>query len=114
MTANFTAEAAKAALTDVLDALETPENVLKLSNVKESSGNEMLKTMQFVFPTVMQIQMEVIKKYGFPDGREGAVQFAQLVRSLEKEDTDIARLHAQVRSYFLPGAPINSSTDVSL
>lgn len=41
---------------------------------KENSGNEMLRTMQFVFPAVMQIQMEVIKKYGFPDGREGKLK----------------------------------------
>ncbi|OXU27921.1 hypothetical protein TSAR_007580 [Trichomalopsis sarcophagae] len=113
-TTNFTAEAAKAALSDVLTALEVPENVQKLNAAKENSGNEMLKTMQFVFPTVMQIQMEVIKKYGFPDGREGAVQFAQFIRSLEKDDTEVAKLHAQVRSYFLPSVPVNSSTDASL
>ncbi|XP_014208970.1 protein C10 [Copidosoma floridanum] len=112
---NFTAEAAKAALSDVLTALEAPENVQKLNAAsKDNSGNEMLKTMQFVFPTVMQIQMEVIKKYGFPEGREGTVQFAQLIRSLEKEDPEVAKLNAQVRSYFLPSAPVNSSTDASL
>lgn len=61
----------QAALADVLAALEAPENVQKLAAAKDNSGNEMLKTMQFVFPTVMQIQTEVIKKYGFPDGREG-------------------------------------------
>lgn len=61
----------KAALTEVLTALEIPENVQKLAAAKENSGNEMLRTMQFVFPIVLQIQMEVIKKYGFPDGREG-------------------------------------------
>lgn len=44
----------------------------------------------------------------------GAVQFAQLVRSLEKDDAEVAKLHAQVRSYFLPGTPLNSSTDASL
>ena len=27
--------------------------------------------MQFVFPIVVQIQMDVIKNYGFPEGREG-------------------------------------------
>lgn len=31
----------------------------------------MLKLMQYVFPMVVQIEMEVIKKYGFPDNREG-------------------------------------------
>lgn len=56
---------------DVLSALEMPENLQKLNSARDNSGNEMLKTMQFVFPIVMQIQMEVIKKYGFSEGREG-------------------------------------------
>ncbi|XP_011498281.1 PREDICTED: protein C10 [Ceratosolen solmsi marchali] len=111
---NFTTETAKVALADVLTALEAPENVQKLATAKENSGNEVLKTMQFVFPAVMQIQNEVIKKYGFSEGREGAVQFAQLIRSLEKEDIEVAKLHAQVRSYFLPSTPVNSSTDTSI
>lgn len=60
-----------AILTDILAALNTPENLQKLSEIKENSGNEMLKMMQFVFPLVTQIQMDVIKNYGFPEGREG-------------------------------------------
>lgn len=43
----------------------------KLAEAKENSANEMLKMMQFVFPLVTQIQMDVIKNYGFPEGREG-------------------------------------------
>lgn len=61
-----------AILTDILAALNTSENLQKLAEAKESSGNEMLKMMQFVFPLVTQIQMDVIKNYGFPEGREGA------------------------------------------
>ncbi|XP_018394104.1 PREDICTED: protein C10 isoform X1 [Cyphomyrmex costatus] len=111
----FTLETAKAILTDVLTALNTPENLQKLTEAKESSGNEMLKMMQFVFPLVTQIQMNVIKNYGFPEGREaGTVQFAQLIRALEREDAEIAQLHSQVRSYFLPPVTINSSTEASL
>lgn len=60
-----------AVLTDVLAALNAPENIQKMSAAKENSGNEMLKMMQFVFPIVTQIQMEVLRKYGFPEGREG-------------------------------------------
>ncbi|KAL2733681.1 protein C10-like [Vespula squamosa] len=99
---DFTAETAKAALTDILTALNTPQNIQKLAEVKENSGNEMLKMMQFVFPIVTQIQMDVIKNYGFLEGREGTVQFAQLIRTLEREDPEVAQLHSQVRSYFLP------------
>lgn len=60
-----------AILTDILTALNTPENLQKFAEAKENSGNEMLKMMQFVFPLVTQIQMDVIKNYGFPEGREG-------------------------------------------
>lgn len=113
-TQNFTPETAKAILTDVLSALNTPENVQKLAEAKENSGNEMLKMMQFVFPIVTQIQMDVIKNYGFPEAREGTVQFAQFLRMLEREDPEIAQLHGQVRSYFLPPVTISSSTEASL
>lgn len=61
-----------AILKDILTALNTPENLQKLTETKERSGNEMLKIMQFVFPVVIQIEMDVIKNYGFPEGREGA------------------------------------------
>ncbi|XP_043585891.1 protein C10 isoform X2 [Bombus affinis] len=107
----FTSEVAKAVLTDVLTALNTPENTQKLAEAKENSGNEMLKMMQFVFPIVVQIQMDVIKNYGFS---EGTVQFVQLLRALEREDPEIAQLHSQVRSYFLPPVTISSSTEASL
>lgn len=110
----FTPEIAKAALTDVLSALNAAENIQKLAEAKENSGNEMLKMMQFVFPIIVQIQMDVIKKYGFSEGREGTVQFAQLLRAFEREDPEIAQLHSQVRSYFLPPVTISSSTEASL
>lgn len=60
-----------AILTDILAALNTPENLEKLAEANEKSGNEMLKKMQFVFPLVIEIQIDVIKNYGFPEGREG-------------------------------------------
>lgn len=31
----------------------------------------MLNMMLFVYPIIVQIQMDVIKNYGFPEGREG-------------------------------------------
>ncbi|KAL0124969.1 hypothetical protein PUN28_004250 [Cardiocondyla obscurior] len=110
----FTLEAAKAILTEILTAFNTPENVQKLTEAKEGSGNEMLKMMQFVFPLATQIQMDVIKNYGFPEGKDGVIQFAQLIRALEREDAEIAQLHSQVLSYFLPPLTINSSTEASL
>ncbi|XP_063987165.1 protein C10 isoform X2 [Diachasmimorpha longicaudata] len=112
--ADFTTESAKAALNEILTALSTPENVKKIAEAKENSGNEMLKMMQFVFPIVVQIQIDIIKNYGFSEGREGLVQFHQCIRTLEKEDAEIARLHNQVRAYFLPPVASSPSGEASL
>lgn len=38
----------------------------------------------------------------------GIVHFAQAIRSLEKEDPEVAHLHAQVRAHFLPPVAINT------
>lgn len=67
-----------AILTDILTALNTPENLQKFAEAKENAGNEMLKMMQFVFPLVTQIQMDVIKNYGFPEGREGVYIYMRI------------------------------------
>lgn len=48
-----------------------PENAQKLSEAKVNAGNDMLKVMQYVFPIVVQIEMDVIKKYGFSDNKDG-------------------------------------------
>ncbi|XP_015186216.1 PREDICTED: protein C10 [Polistes dominula] len=110
---DFTAETAKAALTDILKALDAPENSQKIAEIKENTGDNMLNMMQFVFPIVVQIQMDVIKNYGFSEGREGTVQFAQLIRKLEREDLEVARLHSQVKAFFIPPILNSSSMDIS-
>lgn len=99
-------------MTDILKAINIPENVEKLGEAKGNAGNDMMKMMQYVFPIIVQIQMDVIKNYGFPEGREGIVHFSQLVRNLEREHSDIAELHSQVRTHFLP--PVNINTEASL
>jgi len=58
-------------MTNIVTALNAPENIQKIAEAKEKSGNDVLKMMQIVFPIVMQIQMDVIKNYGYPEGREG-------------------------------------------
>jgi len=58
-------------MTNIVTALNVPENAQKITEAREKSGNDVLKIMQVVFPIVMQIQMDVIKSYGYPEGREG-------------------------------------------
>lgn len=74
----------------------------------------MLKMMQFLFPVVMQIQMDVIKEFGFPEGREGIIKFAQMLRALEREDEEVARLHSLVKAYYLPAVSVNASNEPSV
>lgn len=58
-------------MADVLESLTTCENALNLEDAKSRAGNDMLKVMQYVYPIVVNTQMEVIKRYGLPEGREG-------------------------------------------
>lgn len=54
-----------------MESLSTCENALNLEDAKNKAGNDMLKVMQYVYPIVVSTQMDVIKKYGLPEGREG-------------------------------------------
>lgn len=105
----FTHETAKGVLQDIIKSLNLPENATRISEAKRSGQTSMI---QIVFPLVMQIQMEVIKKYGFPPSREGLVQFSQVVRDMENEDEDIAKMRQQIRSIYLPPMVINTSNDI--
>lgn len=72
----------------------------------------MLQMMHLVFPEVMQIQMDIIKNFGFPGNREGLIQFEQLIRDLEKDDPEISRLRSQIRAIYLPPINFDSAQDV--
>lgn len=72
----------------------------------------MLMMMHLVFPQVMQIQIDIIKNYGFPGNREGLIQFEQLIREFEKDDPEVARLRAQIRAIYLPPITINPANDI--
>lgn len=73
-----------AALRDVLDAFQSPDNKALMDKQKEAAGNDMMHMMHLVFPAATQIQMEAIQKYGFtPDGEGNMDQAlkAEFVRS---------------------------------
>ena len=65
---------------DILDAFEQTENAAKIKEARDNAGNDMLKMMQIVFPVTTQIQMEVIKKYGFSGDGEGEPSLNFLIR----------------------------------
>lgn len=106
---NLTSELAIAILNKTIEELQTPENTQKLEDAKYNVGNEMFKMMQYLFPIVMQIQMDVIKEFGFPEDRNGIIKFAQMLRSLERENSEIAQLHNIIKGYYLPPVSLNTS-----
>lgn len=110
--ANFTSETGRTILIEIIKTVNQPEHSKRLSEAKTSAGKEMLQMMQFVFPLVMQIQMDVIKTFGFAGTREGLVQFEQLIRELEREDAELTRLRSQIRAIYLPPIAINPSNDI--
>ncbi|KAF2895655.1 hypothetical protein ILUMI_10514 [Ignelater luminosus] len=110
---NLTSETAITILNKMIDELQDPSNVQKLEEARDNVGNEMLKMMQYLFPIVMQIQMDIIKEYGFPEGREGIVKFAQMLRSLERDDSEVARLHSLIKAHYLPPVSVNAAANES-
>lgn len=110
--ATFTNEVGRSILIEIIKTVNQMENSKRLSEAKASAGKEMIAMMQFVFPLVMKLQIDVIKGFGFPGNREGLVQFEQLVREMERDDAEIARLRSQIRAIYLPPIAIHSANDV--
>lgn len=110
--ANFNSETGKTILGEIIKTCNHPDNSKRLSELKSSAGKEMLQMMHLVFPEVMQIQMDIIKNFGFPGNREGLIQFEQLIRDLEKDDPEISRLRSQIRAIYLPPINFDSAQDV--
>lgn len=98
-------------LNKTLEELQSPENLHKLDEARSNVGNEMLKMMQFLFPIVMEIQIDVIKEFGFSDGRDGIIKFAQILRTLERDDPEVARLHSLIKAYYLPPVSVNATNE---
>ncbi|KAI0229889.1 Protein C10 [Lamellibrachia satsuma] len=99
---SFSTEDAKLALLDILNAFKVPENLVLLEEARERAGNDMLKTMQIVFPITTQIQMQIISKYGFPADGDGIVRFAQTIKLYEKQDAELAKLNTELFSVIMP------------
>lgn len=72
---HVTVDQVRQILSEVIDSLESPDYASKLDEAKEAAGNEMLKMMQIVFPMVVQMEMETIKRHGFSNSREGICGF---------------------------------------
>jgi hypothetical protein len=109
---NINNETGKTILIDILKTVNQAENAKKLAEAKHKAGREMIKILQHVFPLVMELQTNCIHKYGFPASRDGLISFSKIIRELERDDQEIARLRAQIRSIYLPPIVINSTNDI--
>ncbi|KAJ8964184.1 hypothetical protein NQ317_013598 [Molorchus minor] len=112
-TTSLSSELAMDILKKTLEELKTPEIIKKLEEVKNNVGNEMLKMMQYVFPIVMQVEMDVIKHFGYPEGKDGMIKFSQSLRNLEREDTEICRLHSLIKAYYWSPVSVHTSNESS-
>ncbi|XP_030043696.1 protein C10 [Microcaecilia unicolor] len=99
---SLTMEQAKVVLAEVIKALGSPENVLRLEEARDNAGNDMGKMLQFVLPVATQIQQEVIKAYGFTSDGEGVLKFTRLIKSYEAQDPEIAAMAGKLKCTFLP------------
>jgi len=98
----FTSDDAKSAIKDILASFETQENIKRMNDARETAGNDMLKTMQIVFPLATQIQMSVIPKYGFPGDGEGIIRFTQTIKHYERQDDELSSLNMKLRNILMP------------
>jgi Protein C10 len=112
MANSITNDTAKTILIDILKSVNLPENAKRLAEAKLKAGKEMIKIIQHVFPLIMEIQKNSIEKYGFSPDRPGLIDYSRMIRELERDDAEIARLRAQIRSIYLPPIVINSSNDI--
>ena len=96
----LTSSEAKAALVDILDAIE--DNSVSVECSRIHSGDQMSRHMQTVFPLVAKIQAEVVHRYGFAPNGEGVVEFTQRVKMMEKQDPEIERLNQMVKASMIP------------
>ncbi|GAB1607711.1 protein C10-like [Argonauta hians] len=103
---HFSSEDCKVVLNEILDTLHLEENMSRLDEAREAAGNDMLKTMQLMFPLATQIEMAVIEKYGFSGNGEGLVRFTQLVKSYEKYNLEISQLNERLRAILIPPLPL--------
>lgn len=89
-------------LLQVLEKLKEEPIASKLATARTIAGNDVIRTMQYVLPIVMQVELQVLKYHGYNDGQKSLVKFTQLIVDLEKVDSAIKNLHDILKSHYLP------------
>lgn len=98
----LTKEEASAALEEALALFEKEENVALLESLKEEAGGDIMKWMQSVIPQALNIQKDVVTKYGFPDNQMGAMAFAMALNKAAGDDNDMKVRVDLLKAKFVP------------
>lgn len=72
-----------AAMREILQAFEKPENKARIQEIEQEAGSDLVKLLQDRLPFAVEIQQEVIKSHGFSDdGDQGNWLFIDNINSL--------------------------------
>ncbi|XP_065197691.1 protein C10-like [Sycon ciliatum] len=92
----------KQALRDVVTALQQPENLARVEAGLTLAGDDPMKRLMLLTPIVLDIEKDVIAKYGFTADQAGVMRFMVIVKQYEAVDAEIQELSATLRAKFLP------------
>ncbi|KAJ5078087.1 protein c10 [Anaeramoeba ignava] len=98
----LTVDEARSAIREVVAAFNEPANLEKMNKARAEAGDDLAKMMQIVVPVALQIQTEVIKKYGFEPDNKGVMAFTMAIKAHSPNDEEISRLEAELKKKFLP------------
>lgn len=69
---------------------------------REAAGNDMVALMSRVYPIIAQLTVQAVAPLGYSMDGAGVLQFERAVQALLPQDPELARLHSELRSYYLP------------
>lgn len=102
---DVTIDQVKAAIRDVLQAFEKPENKSRMHEIRQEAGSDLVKLLQYQLPFAASTQEKVIKRHGFSDDGEGSLTFTHAIKLFEKDDEEIASMAADLKTKFIPLLP---------
>jgi len=95
-------EIVKDALQLMWDRINEPQNIEKITALKEEAGNDMIEVMKLVFPFIVDIQTETVAKFGFSRNKEGLREFLIRANELLLTDKTVSEMLLRIRYIYLP------------
>lgn len=95
-------ERTRAALQEVVSALQAPEVNQRVESGLAEAGDDPMKRVMILSPIVLDVEKDVIARYGFTADQPGVLRFLMLVKQYESVDEEIKRLYDFLKAKFLP------------